>query len=580
MPTALPVLAAACALSFAVRVPSQDPGGLAPEKVHALVVEAIERWANEYESGRMGAKASVRQSAGLQPAYLSLARQAGFLSDTEMQRLTHFDVLQKLLFHAEKNPSDAMADAVLGVAAIGLDRSFLDRNALELREAGHWTLMHMEHQGALFVVLRAAAGERVPVFDSLRPDLEVNEAVTVGPARRVAALRFLGERALPVFRSTLEAALVDRDPRVRLAAAESIRPPWRIETIKRLANALTEERHPVVSQAMVRLLLKMLQRPPRGLLKTTREEVIKAAIGQLGRIGWRTDMDLLDLVETFPTKDAIPKLIQAMDLELKSPDALVTAVNKRASPLLRERAGTLLRAMTGALVPVDDLAGWRAFWEQEQNNLVVPERLAMQRPQGTRVQFFGVPVTGTSIAFLIDTSGSMKEAPAYDQPITGPRSRRKAKSRLDAAKEQLTLAAQAMAEESQYFIMTFSDGAHRWTRTPIRPHRRNTRSLTELLSRLHAKGGTNLYDGLVMALEMDGRGFGQDTLPKIDELFVLSDGKPTQGAVQDIESILSIVKDANKYAKVRINTVFTGSGGGKELLQRLAEENDGVFVQR
>jgi hypothetical protein len=41
-----------------------------------------------------------------------------------------------------------------------------------------------------------------------------------------------------------------------------------------------------------------------------------------------------------------------------------------------------------------------------------------------------------------------------------------------------------------------------------------------------------------------------------------------------------MVKLANRYAKIRINTVFTGSGKGAALLRRLADENGGVFVQR
>ena len=67
---------------------------------------------------------------------------------------------------------------------------------------------------------------------------------------------------------------------------------------------------------------------------------------------------------------------------------------------------------------------------------------------------------------------------------------------------------------------------------------------------------------------------------RIDELFVLSDGEPTEGQLQDAEMLLQVVREANKYAKVRINAVFTGAGAGADLLRRLAEENGGVFVQR
>jgi hypothetical protein len=81
-------------------------------------------------------------------------------------------------------------------------------------------------------------------------------------------------------------------------------------------------------------------------------------------------------------------------------------------------------------------------------------------------------------------------------------------------------------------------------------------------------------------LETEGRSYGDEALPKIDELFILSDGDPTTGEVRDTDSICELVQQANKYAKIRINAVFTGTGKGAALLRRLADENGGVFVQR
>ncbi|MGC6488296.1 MAG: VWA domain-containing protein, partial [Planctomycetota bacterium] len=389
--------------------------------------------------------------------------------------------------------------------------------------------------------------------------------------------RLLGQRGLPVARSTLEAALVDGDPRVRLAAAEAMRPPWKERTVQRVAAALRDERHPVVSQALVQLLTTMVKRPPARMSRAARAELVAGAFELFGKAGWRTDMDLVDLVEQFPSKAAVPFLIEALDLE-RPADELVAAVNERASPLLRQRAGSLLRAMTGALVPVEDAQAWRAFWAAEADNIEVPEQLRAAAPEATRVAFFGVPVTGTSIAFLIDTSGSMQDPPGTEGPVTGPRRVRRARTRLAAAKEQLTLATQAMEEGSQFFLLTFADDARTWTKQPMRPGRDVTRGLTGLLSRLNAHGGTNLYAGLVAALEIEGRSFGAAELPKIDELFVLSDGQPTTGPARDADTLCELVREANKYAKIRINAVFTGVGPGGDLLQRLASENGGVFV--
>jgi hypothetical protein len=443
--------------------------------------------------------------------------------------------------------------------------------------------MRTDHQGGWFLILRAAAGDRIPVLGELLPPPDPEpgaDGTTAGPARRVAALQLIGRKNLPVFRSTLEAALVDADPRVRLAAAEALSPPWRQETVQRLAAALLDERHPVVSQGMVRCLLAMLQRPPEGLDAAARGDIVASALRQFGRVGWRTDMDLLDLVEAFPHRNAVPTLIAALDLELTSPDALLTAVNKRASPQRRERALALLRAMTGALLPNDDSATWLEFWQRERDKIVIPERLKKPQLGETRATFFGVPVTGSSIAFLIDTSGSMEHTPAT-VPVTGRR-RQQATTRLAAAKEQLLHAVQAMPPESQYSILTFSAGARDWTPTPIQAGGRSTRSLTELLSRLVPHGGTNLHDGLELALQWQARRYAELPTCKIDELFVLSDGEPTAGPVQEADELLEMVREANKYTKVRIHCVFTGQAGGKgsELLRQLAEQNGGVFVQR
>lgn len=582
---ALSLAAIVCLQAFAA---CQDPK-LDQAEIQRLVVSSTRDWVASYEAGRLSPRGGLRNEARLQPEYMRDAKRAGFVSKRDLDRLTHLDVLQKMLFYGEKHPNQEIAEVLLSLAATGIEGSFLDRLSFELREIGHWTLMRIEDQGVWFLILRAAAGERVPVLDEVRQDAQrrknrksgkhADEAVSVGPARRVAALRLLGQRGLPVFRSTVEAALVDPDPRVRLAAAESIRPPWKTKTIQRVANALRDERHPVVSQAMVRLLFKMVKRPPSDMSGEARDEIVAGAFTLFGKAGWRTDMDLVDMVEAYPSKSAIPYLIEALDLD-RQPDALVAAVNKRASPLLRQRAGVLLRGMTGALVPIEDAQAWRAFWAKEKDNIVVPDRLASTDPDGTRVAFFGVPVTGTSIAFLIDTSGSMDDPPGTNGPVTGPRRLRKARTRLEAAKEQLTLATQAMEEESQFFLLTFADKARTWTRRPLRPGKNVTRGLTTLLSRLNARGGTNLYAGLITALEIEGRKFGDAELPKIDELFVLSDGQPTSGEVRDADAICEMVREANKYAKVRINTVFTGNGSGSTLLKRLAEENDGVFVQR
>lgn len=571
-------LSVAAALGLLSSPCAQDPP---PPEQKAAVAQALREWVADFENGRLGPRATLRHGDGLQPAYVRSARAAGLVLDQDDGRITHLDMLGKLTIFAEQFPSVELADAMLGVAGAGFEHAFLDHNAIEVRELGHWSLLRMDHAGAWFLILRAAGGDRSLVLADLQPAAvdKGSDGLVVGPARRVAALRLLGMKNKPVFRSTIEASLSDDDPRVRLAAAEALDFQRRLESLPRLLARIQIERHPVVSQALVHAILVLvpkLEEQRESLLTVTS---IQTALQQFGRLGWRADMDLLELAEKFPKKEMIPSLIEALQRASAEPDKLVATVNARASLQLRDRAAGLLKAMTGALIADDDPQAWRAFWKREQDNIVVPKVLARERGNGTtRAQFFGVPVTGASIAFLIDTSGSMEKEVLGTAAPTGRRSADA--SRLGAAKEQIVLAVSAMDPNARYQVMTFAGKAQVWTREPVKPGPHSTRSLTELLSRLRPNGGTNLFDGLVKALQLDELGYGQQHEMRIDELFVLSDGEPTEGDVRDPDEMLRVVREANKYAKVRIHCVFTGTGTGADLLRRLAEENDGVFVQR
>lgn len=571
------LLAAVCLAPTSAR--AQDAAhadrAAAEAKARAAVAGALAAWVADYEADRLGVRGVVRSDTGLQPRYVSLARTAGVLGSADFGRLNHLDALQKMLFFAENNPDEAVGDALLQLAGVGLEKSLIERDPAMLRDLGHWTLMRIEHQGVWFLLMRAAAGERLPLLTQGRDEDE-----PVDPARRVAALKLLGMKARPVFRSTIEGALTDADPRVRLAAVEALDFQRRPESLPVLVRMVATERHPVVSQAVVRALRVVLASAGAELPDGERDLAVRSALRQLGSCGWRTDMDLVALVEEYPVRAAVPAMISILERSGDATDPLVALVNRRASPLLRDKAYGVLRGLTGAILPAEDTTAWREFWEREKDRIQVPRVLPQFRDQGnTRSTFFGIPVTGREIAFVIDTSGSMDQAVGGTESSGGRRSARQP-TRLSLAKEQLLLAVQSMEPESRYHLLTFAGDARVWSRKAVPPTVHSTRSLTELLSRLSADGGTNVYEGLVHAMQLDELRFGEQGERGVDELFLLSDGEPTTGQITDTEQLLAMVRDANKYLKVRINTVFAGSGKGAEFLRKLAEENGGVFVQR
>ena len=525
---------------------------------------AIESWAEGFESGSLGPQGTLSQ-AGAQPGYVAPARAARLVEERDFNRLTHLDVLQRMLVQAERSPSMTVADAVLSLAGVGFERSLADRNAIEVRQLGHDSLLRMDDAGVDRLLAEVAASGASP-FDVA----DTPSALDLG--RRVAAVRVLAQRARAADRPAVVQALGAGDPRVRLAAAEALELAQDPTLLPMLTRALGVERHPVVSQALVRAMLALLRRKdelPAGQL----DRALQTALARLGTMGWRTDMDLVDLAASLPRRDSVPVLIEVLDGRRGKVDKLTRVVNERASPLLKDRAVRALQEMTGALHGAD-AAAWRAFWEQERDRIAVPApRREVSPVASTRARFFDVPVTGREIAFLIDTSGSM------DQPATTASSKG-GTSRLEVAKEQLLRAVQAMGDESRAHVITFDAEARIWTRKPLSSSSESIRSLTEILGRWQALGGTNLYEALDQALALQEQKFGEQGEGGIEEVFLLTDGEPTSGEVTEPAEILELVRGANRYRRIRIHAVFTGTGKGEEFLRQLAEQNEGQFVVR
>ncbi len=550
----------------------------AAKERRAAIARSIVLWVEDYDRSDLFPRGTLQEDSSLQPRYARAARAGKLLSARDGGSLLHLDALQKLTFYAELDADEAIGGALLAVAAAGFDKGLVDRDAAAVREIGATALLRVESPSVWYLVLRAAAGDRVPLFADLREASADQQEGDV--ARRVAALRLLGQRGAPVFRSTIESALDDGDARVRLAGVEAIDAQRRNESLSVLLRALGTESHPVVAQAVVRAVRRTLLAHGDALEVEERERVVAAAMRRFGKAGWRTDMDLLDFVETFPDRAAVQPLIEALGRRTPS-DALADAVNKSASPRLAARCYECLRGLTGAILPIDDVEGWRAFWAKEQDNVRIPKTLPHTRGAvSTRSSFFGIAVEGQNVVFVVDTSGSMdaQVMPEDDGRTTTRRAR--ATTRLAAAKQQLVQAVQAMPDESRFRLVTFDDRVKSWNASMLQPSRNSTRALIDLLSRLQPGGGTNVHAALVAALALEGLRFGQEPQSEVDEVFFLSDGLPTAGAVRDQDEILEAVRQANRYLHVRIHAVYTGDGVGADFLKQLAEQNDGRFVQR
>ncbi|MGK0205671.1 MAG: Mg-chelatase subunit ChlD [Planctomycetota bacterium] len=258
----------------------------------------------------------------------------------------------------------------------------------------------------------------------------------------------------------------------------------------------------------------------------------------------------------------------------------------KLSGLLLIKAHELLVSMTGAVYSANQPAKWRELWDKEKDNIkVAQKRDTGPNLTGTKAAgFVGIPVQGSRVVFIVDLSGSM------DWPMDDQGGKVK---RLDYAKREILKATDGMSPDSMFNLVTFNgdDEADMWSKKLVSATKRNKERFKKYVEKLRPLGGTNLWSGLEAALNIKLMEYGNHYETTIDEIFLLSDGAPSVGDVQDPIEILRLVQEVNRFKEVRINTVFISSQTPeahlarqrrmslmpKALMRRMAKQNGGKF---
>lgn len=202
---------------------------------------------------------------------------------------------------------------------------------------------------------------------------------------------------------------------------------------------------------------------------------------------------------------------------------------------------------------------WEAWWQRSQTGFVLPHADTVKSggtsSGGKTVAYHDIPIVSSRIAFLVDRSGSMVEKIGTDKKFT----------RLDAAKEQLIKVVEALPPTHHVNLITYETAvAPLWTE--IRKlSEDNRQDLLRLARLLPLGGGTNIFDALEKAFED----------PKVDTIYLLTDGQPSAGRVRTTEGILEEVRRWNRTRQIVIHCI--GFGIDSDLLKRLAAENGGSY---
>ncbi|MCB9879331.1 MAG: HEAT repeat domain-containing protein [Planctomycetes bacterium] len=592
------LLAAVCSgaappiLPDADRVPeptfvvAQDPG--------AKPAKALVAWLKLYRKGKIDFRSKLDIGKDSLAAKFDVAPKNGLGDATWAGDL-------RLILSALVSLDDAeAARAITDVAAVGLDdEDYTYAMApYDVRAAGLDALAGLKSDAARQALAAGARGEW---------KADRKEAV----ALRSAAMLGLGRIGDPGQRPVIEAALADGNETVRLHAIEALAALGDEQAAPALIGILERDPSDTALIATARALRKLFARyleppatasdtpakPPAGAKEpdppkrpaapASARLAVRAAISALGRATWRADMELVRLLDEFRSTETVPALIAVLERFRDNPDDVKSG---KLSGLLQAQVHELLVSMTGAVYPASQPEKWRELWDKEKDRLeVAQKREPKQDGHTVAAGFAGIPVEGTRVVFVLDLSGSM-EWPMEDVGTDG---KKREMNRLDFAKRELLKAIDGLPPDSQFNLVTFNGDskAETWSKKMVPANERNRERFKKHVEKLRPLGGTNLWSGMEAALDIKSLVYGNHYETNVDEVFVLSDGAPTVGEVIDPVEILRLVEELNRYAEVRINTVFISSKTPPEMLQaemqmslrpkdlmrRMAEQNGGRF---
>ena len=178
---------------------------------------------------------------------------------------------------------------------------------------------------------------------------------------------------------------------------------------------------------------------------------------------------------------------------------------------------------------------------------------------------FDVP-TGNCV-FVLDYSGSMD---AKFTLSTGEKV-----SRLQFVQREFEKAALAFDSNTTFNIIIFSNGNLLWRPQLSNSSRANVLDGIAFTKKYIASGGTNIYDSLASAFK----------IPKVQTIYLLTDGTPTAGAVTNPDLIVQYVKNWYKQNPITINTIAFLMGSdpsdnkpvSKAFMKNLADATNGTY---
>ncbi len=495
------------------------------------------------------------------------------------------------------------------------------RAAVVALEAGNVTA---DVQAVLVDRVKAGLSEPAPVASSGRPspaekpedkpaagddkkaeDREIGRALGrrthKEPELATVLVPIIGRFGKATFRPVLEGCIEVAHSGLQAAAAKALARMKHGSSIVPVARALQlavyADDITVLAHAVTKLVEATDPAPTERQLKFA----LGIALERLDSVeDWRARIALVPILRVIRARASVPFLISMLD------KAKLALAKKSAKPN-PGWSGTLVHAihkvlvnLSGFYAPARDVKHWQEWWKSVRANFVVA-KAKDQSPvkSGTDArEFFGIPVSGNRVAFVVDISGSMNwPYEAVTGATPGVKLKDGFETRLQRAKKEINRAVGSLPPDAMFNVIFFSSQVKAWKKKLVFATPKNKKALAKHLERVNASGGTAVYDGIDEALKIRfGKKKGKSATG-IDELFLLSDGSPTMGTITSTKRILDTIHAWNQGAQIRVHAIYIGDEdvdkvfgrGGRsrlpgnmhaaEFMKKLAELNNGRFAE-
>jgi len=513
-------------------------------------VRALEEWLGQYVQGELDVSMRERLRGKAYQAKSFVSLKHGLVRADGARRLTYEAELRLLCAEVVKRNDDAAANVLLKVASVGLAGKDLDAALVPsvVRAVGAEFAGKLTSAEAVATLVATARGEGGK-----------------GAARQGAALLALAKGKAESHRDLFEQALGNQQAEVRMAAADALSASAAPASARVLAERLDVEPDERVALQVVDALTATVAASGPKVPAADLSAALDAALAAYDRHGWRYQMAALDLFAAVRSPRTVPALIDTL---LRYHGKGSPPSGDKGSAMVPARAHDLLQSLTKCVFPEDRPDQWQAWWKDNQTTLQVAaaaepvrlDRLA-KGEQTVANAFFGIPVAGSRVVFVVDISGSMMFK-LVRQGGTGVDT--EYPNKWELARSELHGAIDKLGSDCAFNVVFFSTGANAWKPKPVPASPANKKAFFAHLDKVRPDGGTNVWSALELALGPRSMDPAVRLTGDVDELFVLSDGLPSLGEVVDPAHILRTVQSLNEVSRVRINTVYIGGDPEEE----------------